>query len=162
MSREDLPPVSLTQRRYTSSIPSGRISTFSPTEVPIISKKSSQSRTGNALSVHEMTDPGLIDQRLKSLSSLSHTESDMRISLEAEKKEKANLKFLRYKFNPGSKEEESENVEKGHVEQYGQLGRANRQKITVNVFYEFKNVLFQDERAPLVYKKLFLDKEKQY
>lgn len=31
----------------------------------------------------------------------------MRVSLEADKKEKANLKFLRYKFNPGSKEEES-------------------------------------------------------
>lgn len=32
---------------------------------------------------------------------------DTRISLEVEKKEKANLKFLRYKFNPGSKEDVS-------------------------------------------------------
>jgi len=39
----------------------------------------------------------------------------MRISLEVEKKERANLKFLRYKFNPGSKEEEGENVEKGKI-----------------------------------------------
>ena len=29
----------------------------------------------------------------------------MRGNMEAEKKEKANLKFLRYKFNPGEKEE---------------------------------------------------------
>lgn len=52
-------------------------------------------------------------------------------------------------------------MERGHVEQYGQLGKANREKISVNVFYELKNVLFQDERAPLIYKKLFLEKEKQ-
>lgn len=64
--------------------------------------------------------------------------------MEVEKKEKANLKFLRYKFNPGSKEDESENVERGKVDQYGQLGRKNRERITVNVFYEHRNVLFQD------------------
>lgn len=107
--------------------------------------------------MHDLTDPALIDQKLKSL---SQADSDMRISLEVDKKEKANLKFLRYKFNPNSKEEEGENVEKGHVEQYGQLGK--REKITVNIFYELKNVLFQDERAPLVYKKLFLEKESQH
>ena len=45
----------------------------------------------------------MIDQKLKSL---SHADSQMRISIQAEKKEKANLKFLRYKFNPGSKEED--------------------------------------------------------
>lgn len=78
-----------------------------------------------------------------------------------EKKEKANLKFLRYKFNPGG-EEEGENVERGNPEHYGQLGRQNRDKISVNIFYEHKNVLFQDERAPLVYKKLFLQKEQNY
>lgn len=103
--------------------------------------------------MHDITDPAIIDQKLKSL---SHTESDMRISMEIEKKEKANLKFLRYKFNPNTKEEDGENVERGRVEQYGQLGKGNRQRITVNIFYEHKNVLFQDERAPLVYKKLFL------
>ena len=51
--------------------------------------------------MHDITDPSVIDQKLKSL---SHADTDMRISLEAEKKEKANLKFLRYKFNPGTKE----------------------------------------------------------
>lgn len=152
MLMNDLPPVQSSQRRYGSSIPSGRISQFSPTEVPIISRRGT-SKGSNQLSMHDITDPTIIDQKLKSL---SHTESDMRISMEIEKKEKANLKFLRYKFNPNTKEEEGENVERGRVEHYGQLGRANRQRITVNIFYEHKNVLFQDERAPLVYKKLFL------
>lgn len=102
MNKEDLPPVQLGQRRYTSSIPSGRISQFSPTEIPAITKRGTLSRAGsNSVSIHDMTDPTLIDQRLKSLSQTS--ESDMRISLEAEKREKANLKFLRYKFNPGAK-----------------------------------------------------------
>jgi len=50
--------------------------------------------------MHDITDPNMIDQKLKSL---SHADSEMRISLETEKKEKANLKFLRYKFNPGTK-----------------------------------------------------------
>ena len=45
------------------------------------------------------------------------------------------------------------------MEQYGQLGKANREKLSVNIFYEHKNVLFQDERAPLVYRRLFLEKE---
>ena len=31
--------------------------------------------------------------------------SDFRISLETERKEKANLKFLKYKFNPGATED---------------------------------------------------------
>ena len=97
-----MPPVLLGQRRYNNSIPSGKISQFSPTEVPIISKKGSLSKSGYALSMHDITDPSVIDQKLKSL---SHADTDMRISLEAEKKEKANLKFLRYKFNPGTKEE---------------------------------------------------------
>ena len=109
--------------------------------------------------MHDITDPSVIDQKLKSL---SHADTDMRISLEAEKKEKANLKFLRYKFNPGTKEQESENVERGNVEHYGQLGKGNKQKLSVNIFYEHKNVLFQDERAPLVYRKLFLQKEERY
>jgi hypothetical protein len=81
MNKDDLPPVLLTQRRYTSSIPSGKISQFSPTEVPIISRKGTLSKYG-ALSMHDLTDPSMIDQKLKSM---SH-ESDMRISLEAEKK----------------------------------------------------------------------------
>jgi hypothetical protein len=50
--------------------------------------------------MHDITDPALIDQKLKSL---SHADSEMKINMEAEKKEKASLKFLRYKFNPGSK-----------------------------------------------------------
>lgn len=106
--------------------------------------------------MHDVTDPTIIDQKLKSM---SHADSELRVSLEVEKKEKANLKFLRYKFNPGSREEEEENVERGNPDHYGQLGRQKRDKISVNIFYEHKNVLFQDERAPLVYKKLFLEKE---
>jgi len=50
--------------------------------------------------MHDLTDPALIDQKLKSF---SHADSDMRMSMENEKKEKANLKFLRYRFNPGSR-----------------------------------------------------------
>lgn len=53
-------------------------------------------------------------------------------------------------------------MEKGHVEQYGQLGKGNKERISVNIFYEHKNVLFQDERAPLVYRRLFLEKEERY
>lgn len=157
MSREELPPVLLSQKRYNNSIPSGKISQFSPTEVPIISKKGTH-RNGT-LSMHDITDPNIIDQKLKSM---SHVESEMMVTLEVEKKEKANLKFLRYKFNPGGGEEEGENVERSNAEQYGQLGKQSREKISVNIFYEHKNVLFQDERAPLVYKKLFLLKEENY
>lgn len=47
-----------------------------------------------------MTDPALIDMKLKSLSNTR--EIDYRVSLEADRREKANLKFLKYKFNPGS------------------------------------------------------------
>lgn len=50
--------------------------------------------------MHDFTDPSLIDQKLRSLSHRNN-ESDFRIALETEKKEKANLKFLSYKFNPG-------------------------------------------------------------
>lgn len=76
--------------------------------MPIISRRgASKAGSSNAVSMHDITDPALIDQKLKSL---SHTESDMRISMELEKKEKANLKFLRYKFNPNAKEDEGENV----------------------------------------------------
>lgn len=50
--------------------------------------------------MHDLTDPNMIDQKLRSLSH-HNQENDFRISLEAEKKEKANLKFLSYKFNPG-------------------------------------------------------------
>lgn len=67
MNKDELPPVLLTHKRYTSSVPSGKISQFSPTEVPIISKKGANSRNGPT-SMHEITDPNLIDQRLKSLS----------------------------------------------------------------------------------------------
>jgi hypothetical protein len=68
MSNQELPPVLLGQKRYNNSIPSGKISQFSPTEVPIISKKGTLSKSGYALSMHDITDPNLIDQKLKSLS----------------------------------------------------------------------------------------------
>lgn len=98
--KDELPPVLLSHKRYSNSIPSGKISQFSPTEVPIISKKGSVSKGGYNLSMHDIMDPNIIDQKLKSL---SHADSEMRVSMETEKKEKANLKFLRYKFNPGTK-----------------------------------------------------------
>ena len=104
MNNQELPPIA-TSRRYGSSIPSGRISLFAATEVPIISKKGT-SRT-SSLSMHDIIDPTQINQKLKSLSHVGGNEMDTRISLEVEKKEKANLKFLRYKFNPGSKEDDS-------------------------------------------------------
>ena len=72
MSREELPPVLLNNKRYNNSIPSGKISQFSPTEVPIISKRGSLSKSGYTLSMHEITDASMIDQKLKSL---SHVES---------------------------------------------------------------------------------------
>lgn len=81
MNNNELPPVLLTQRRYTSSIPSGKISQYSPTEVPIISKKGTLIRNGHPISMHDLTDPSMIDQKLKSLS--HHGDNDMRISLEA-------------------------------------------------------------------------------
>ncbi len=70
----------LTQRRYTSSIPSGKLSQYSPSEVPIISKKGTLSKNG-PLSMHDLTDPNMIDQKLKSLS--HGQDGDMRISLES-------------------------------------------------------------------------------
>lgn len=81
MNSQELPPVMSSQKRYGSSIPSGRISQFAPTEVPMISKRGT-SRGSNPISMHELTDPSLIDQKLKSLSHTSLSESDMRISLE--------------------------------------------------------------------------------
>ena len=69
MQREDLPPVLLTQRgRYPTSIPEGRVSKLSATEIPIISKKGSLSRNGGPISMHDLTDPSMIDQKLRSLS----------------------------------------------------------------------------------------------
>lgn len=47
-----------------------------------------------------MTDPSLIDMKLKSLSNTRQGEN--RSSLQSQRKQKANLKFLKYKFNPGS------------------------------------------------------------
>ena len=74
-----MPPVLLTQRRYTTSIPSGKASQYSPTEVPIISKKGTFSKTGHPISMHDLTAPNWIDQKLKSLS--HGQDGDMRISL---------------------------------------------------------------------------------
>lgn len=69
MSRDGLPPVLLSQKqRYSHAIPSGKISQYSPTEVPIISKKGTLNRGGYPVSMHDITDPSLIDQKLKSLS----------------------------------------------------------------------------------------------
>lgn len=68
MNKEQLPPILLNQKRYTSAVPSGKISQFSPTEVPIISKKGTLSKNGYPISMHDLTDPSLIDQKLKSLS----------------------------------------------------------------------------------------------
>jgi hypothetical protein len=72
--------------------------------------------------MHDITDPSLIDQKLKSL---SH-DSDLRVSMQSDRKDKANLKFLRYKFNPGNQSDDGERIQKGNIEQYGQLGRSNR------------------------------------
>lgn len=68
------------------------------------------------------------------------------------------MKFLRYKFNPNGDNGQEDNIwgEKGNEDVYGQLGGGTKEKISMNVFYERKNVLFQDYRAPLVYKKLFI------
>lgn len=54
-----------------------------------------------------MTDPSLIDMKLKSLSN----GGDHKGNLESERKQKANLKFLKYKFNPGS-EGDGDNLER--------------------------------------------------
>lgn len=73
MNSQELPPIQSSQKRYGSSIPSGRISQFAPTEVPIISKRgTSKAGSSNAVSMHDITDPALIDQKLKSLSHASH------------------------------------------------------------------------------------------
>ena len=76
----ELPPVNAGTKRYGSSIPSARLSQFSPTEIPVISRKGAVSINGSQLSMHEVTDPSLIDQKLRSL---SHNTSDVRINLEA-------------------------------------------------------------------------------
>lgn len=63
----DLPPVLLnSNKRYMTSIPEGKFSQHSPSEVPIVSRKGS----GKApLSMRElMADSSLIDLKLKSLS----------------------------------------------------------------------------------------------
>lgn len=71
---------------------------------------------------------------------------------------KTNLKFLKYKFNPNETDGDESKLSEGGSEQYGQFRQAGKEKVSINVFYEHKNVLFQDERAPLVYRKLFIEK----
>ena len=103
-----------------------------------------------------MADSSLIDMKLKSL---SHNKEEGRTTLEGERRQKANIKFLKYKFNPGSEGSDDDNIERGSEERYGQLGGNTKEKISINIFYEHKNVLFQDQRAPLVYKRLFIERE---
>lgn len=65
MNNLELPPIA-TSRRYGSSIPSGRISQFGGTEVPIISRKGTS--RSSSISMHDVIDPAQINQKLKSLS----------------------------------------------------------------------------------------------
>ena len=88
-----------------------------------------------------MTDSSVIDQKLKALS-------------QGKDGFKTNMKFLKYKFNPNN-EDDGEQINDEIEESYGQI-RVEKEPITINTFHEHKNVLFQDERAPLVYKKLFI------
>ena len=71
----------LTQRgRYPTSIPEGKVLKLAPTEVPIISRRGSLSRNGGPISMHDLTDPSMIDQKLRSLSNYNH-DNDFRIAL---------------------------------------------------------------------------------
>ena len=101
MRSDDLPPVLLnSNKRYMTSIPEGKISQHSPSEVPIVSRRGGSGKT--PISMRDIiADSSLIDLKLKSL---SHGREDSRLSLENEKREKANMKFLKYKFNPNAKE----------------------------------------------------------
>ena len=66
-SADDTSPFMFTQKRYMTSIPEGKISHHSPTEIPVVTRKS----TGRAqpLSMRDiMTDSSMIDKKLKSLS----------------------------------------------------------------------------------------------
>ena len=91
-----------------------------------------------------MTDSSVIDQKLKALS-------------QGKDGFKTNMKFLKYKFNPNN-QDDGEQINDEIEESYGQI-RVEKEPITINTFYEHKNVLFQDGRAPLVYKKLFIERE---
>ena len=66
-----------------------------------------------------MADSSMIDMKLKSL---SHNREESRTNVEGERKDRANMKFLKYKFNPGTDGGEGDNLERGIEERYGQLG----------------------------------------
>ena len=88
MMSTDLRPLNSTQNRYGTSIPEGRMSFHSPSEIPVVSRKSSGRNV--PLSMRDViTDPAYIDKKLKSLS--QNRDGDF----------KTHLKFLKYKFNPG-------------------------------------------------------------
>lgn len=68
MNSEGLPPVLLSAgKRYSTSIPEGKLSQGSASEIPVVSRKGSGK--ANPISMREiMTDSNLIDMKLKSLS----------------------------------------------------------------------------------------------
>lgn len=84
MNTEGLPPVLLSSnKRYSTSIPEGKLSQGSASEIPVVSRKGSGK--ANPLSMRDiMTDPALIDMKLKSLSNTR--EGDYRVSLEADRR----------------------------------------------------------------------------
>ncbi len=79
MNNDSLPPVLLSAgKRYSTSIPEGKLSQGSASEIPVVSRKGSGKT--NPLSMRDiMTDQSMIDMKLKSLSNTRETEH--RVSL---------------------------------------------------------------------------------
>ena len=104
MSTDDL--FRFTQKRYNTTIPEGRLTHNSPSEIPVIRRK----RAGRVqpLSMRDiMTDSSVIDQKLKALS-------------QGKDGFKTNMKFLKYKFNPNN-EDDGEQINDEIEESYGQI-----------------------------------------
>lgn len=70
MNSDGLPPILLSAgKRYSTSIPEGRLSQGSASQIPVVSRKGSGRANPNPISMREiMTDSNLIDMKLKSLS----------------------------------------------------------------------------------------------
>ena len=104
MSTDDL--FRFTQKRYNTTIPEGRLTHNSPSEIPVISRKSAG--RVQPLSMRDiMTDSSVIDQKLKALS-------------QGKDGFKTNMKFLKYKFNPNN-EDDGEQINDEIEESYGQI-----------------------------------------
>lgn len=163
-------------KRYNVLIPEGRLTEYDNTEIPVVRNKTSSvlplgESSGNLRPLLVQKSARLsssaIDQQLRSIAVNRKSEAQIqsedrtyeegntsvRLTLDEEKKEKTNLKFLRYKFNPT--EEPVQALGKKTENSYGQY-KSEGIPITINMLYERSNVFFEDTRVASVYKRFFV------